>query len=94
MHVARLTVRVALGSCPDARDRDARLAAIAGRVREHFNVALAFGGVPGTADEGWLAAAALAPRAREARRILEELAEALSAHPDCRLSAPPELKAL
>jgi uncharacterized protein YlxP (DUF503 family) len=94
MHVLRLTVRVTLSDCGGARDRDTRLAAIAGRLRWHFNVAVAHGGVPGSETEGWLALVTIAAKPRDARRTLEEVAEALAAHPDCRLAAPPELTSL
>ncbi len=90
MHVHGLTFRRNWEGCGGAGERDARLAALAGRLRGHLNVAAAYGGVPGTQAEGWLTLVTVAAKPREARRTLEEAAEALAAHPDCRLTAPPE----
>ncbi len=94
MHVLRMTIRLALKQCGGPKDRDNRLAAMSARLREHFNIAVIHGGVPGSNAEGWLSMVTVALNPKAALETLERVAEALAVHPDCHLLTPPEVKTL
>ena len=79
MHLAMLRIEVRIGQGFRSRRRTAR--AILDKIHRHFNVSVAEVDRPGHAPDRLLGFAAIAPTRREAREVLDRVAEAVAAHP-------------
>ncbi len=83
MPTSSLVLEVRLDGCGSARSRKAQAETILGKLRKHFNVAVADltpdrDGVGGVAALGF---AAVGRTRREAREVLDRVADAVAAHP-------------
>ncbi len=88
MHVATVLLRLRLDDCSTPRQRRRAFDAITEKLRRHFNVSLAEVSPGRSPDEGILAAAAVGRSRREAREVLERVADAVAAHPHAALVEP------
>ena len=79
----RLELRV-LG-CRDLRQKRRRVRAIMGKLRRHFNVSIAEVDRHEQATEAVLGVAAVAGTRREARAVLDRVADAVGVHPRAEL---------
>jgi len=85
MTVATLRLNLRVIQCPTARDRRRQLQAIAGRLHQAFNVAVATGDGHESADRAVLVVATVGRSRREARETLLRVADAVAAHPRAEL---------
>lgn len=81
MTFATLRIDLRVVPCASPRDRHRQMRAILETIHKHFNVGVAEGEPPAAPDRAVLCAAAVARTRREAREVLERVAEAVSAHP-------------
>ncbi len=79
MFLAMLRLELRIGDGP--RDRRRTVRAILEKLHRHFNVSVAEADRPGQPSESVLGVAAVATTRREAREILERVADAITAHP-------------
>ena len=83
MPTSSLVLEVRLEGCASAKSRKTQAEAILGKLRKHFNVSVADLTVnrEGTGDVAALGFAAVGRTRREARDILDRVADAVAAHP-------------
>ncbi len=79
MYLATLRIEVRIDDGPRAKRRTVR--AIVDKIHRHFNVSVAEVDRSGHPSESVLGVAAIAPSRREAREILDRVADAVAAHP-------------
>jgi uncharacterized protein YlxP (DUF503 family) len=89
LHALGLVLRLQLPDCRSPRDKAQRADAIVLRLRQAFNASIAPVGPEDPPSELLLAAVAVARHKAEARETLQHIADALAAHPEARLAAPP-----
>ncbi len=81
MHVAMLVLELRLHDCSTLRQRRQRVAAIVGKLRQHFNVSLVELSRENSSEAVSLAVATVARTRREARDHLERVADAVASYP-------------
>lgn len=79
MNLALLRLEVRIGEGPRARRRTVRK--ILEKIHRHFNVSVAEDDRPGPASDSVLGFAAVDPSRKDAREVLDRVAELVSAHP-------------
>ncbi len=79
MQLAMLRVEVRIGEGPRARRRTVRK--ILEKIHRHFNVSVAEDDRGGTPEESVLGFASVDAGRREAREVLERVADVVAAHP-------------
>ncbi|MBX6311679.1 MAG: DUF503 domain-containing protein [Isosphaeraceae bacterium] len=85
MHVAVLVLELRFGDCRTLRQKRRRLEKIIAKVRRHFNVAMLEVDRHDRPEESILGVAAVGRARREAREVLERIADALGCHPRAEL---------
>ena len=81
MPAVSLVLEVRLAGCLSARERRGQAEAILGKLRKHFNVAVAELNRDAPGEVAALGFATVAKTRREARDLLDRVADAVSAHP-------------
>ncbi len=81
MPVVSLVLEVRLQGCASAKQRHATVDAILNKLRKHFNIAVAELNRDTPGDVAALGFAAVAKTRREARELLDCVADAVAAHP-------------
>ena len=81
MPAVSLVLEVRLAGCVSARERRDEAEAILGKLRKHFNVAVAELNREAVGEIAALGFATVAKTRREARDLLDRVADAVSAHP-------------
>jgi uncharacterized protein len=81
MPAVSLVLEVRLDGCATAKARKTQVEAILGKLRKHFNVAVADLTKDAPGDVAALGFATVARTRREAREILDRVADAVAAYP-------------
>ncbi len=92
MHVAALVLHLQLDGCETQRQRRQALQAMTRKLREHFNISLADLGPDQPPAEVLLGAATVSRSRREARELLDRVADAVAAHPRVAIVEPPRFE--
>ena len=82
MHVAAVRLELKLADGTQRRRKRRVMDEIVDKLRRHFNVALAEVDPDDRPDRAVLAVASVASRRKDARDLVERVAEAVGAHPD------------
>ena len=85
MNVAILRLEVLFVDCNTLREKRRRMQAITDKLRRHFNVSVAEADRHDRPSESVLVAAAVGATRREARDMLQRVADAMGAHPSARV---------
>ncbi len=85
MYLAMLRFEVRIGDGPRARRRTIR--AMIDKIHRHFNVSVAEVDRQNHPSESVLGVAVVAPTRREAREVLDRVADAVTAHPRAEILA-------
>ncbi len=86
MPVVSLVLELRLRGCSTPRQRRALVQAILGKLRRHFNVAGADVGPEDRPGEAVVGFASVGRTRREARDLLDRVAEAVAAHPSAEVA--------
>ena len=81
MHVAALRLEIRVRDCTSARVKRRRVRAIVEKLHRHFNVSVAEVDRHDRPSEAVLGVAAVASTRREAREVLDRVADAVGVHP-------------
>jgi uncharacterized protein YlxP (DUF503 family) len=81
MTVATLRLDLLVLDCSSVREKRRRLRAIMGKLRQHFNVAVAEVDRPGRPAEAALTVVTVSTTRHEARTTLERVADAVGVYP-------------
>jgi uncharacterized protein YlxP (DUF503 family) len=85
MTVATLRLELRVGNCYSLREKRRRMRAIMSKIHRHFNVSVAEADHDDNPGHALLVVAAVARNRRDAREVLDRVADAVAAYPRAEL---------